>query len=338
MESLSIKYRPRTFDDVVGQSGVVDVLSRQVQQEVVRNAYLLSGPSGCGKTTLARILAKALNGESYTPIEIDAASNSGVENVRGIIKDANERSLSGEYKVYILDEVHALSNTAWQAFLKCLEEPPYYTIFIFCTTDPQKIPDTIINRVQVFNLNRIKVVDIEKRLKYICDREHFTNYEETISYIARKASGSLRQAISLLDKCASCTTDLVFDKVAAAIGECSFETCFTLTDAIIDGDIPAVLRKLEDINSSGVDFERFIESYVEFILDILKFYLLKDWDCVNIPSRLEDKVAGITNFDGVENYYQYILTNLYTLRGALKNSVSVKSDVEIVLMKLARCA
>ena len=101
MESLSIKYRPRTFDDVVGQSGVVDVLSRQVQQEVVRNAYLLSGPSGCGKTTLARILAKALNGESYTPIEIDAASNSGVENVRGIIKDANERSLRGEYKVYI---------------------------------------------------------------------------------------------------------------------------------------------------------------------------------------------------------------------------------------------
>ena len=147
-ESLAVKYRPRTFADLCGQSSVVKILTRQIETGEFKNAVLFNGASGCGKTTIARIIANMINNGVGEPIEIDAASNSSVDNVRQIIHDAQERSIDSKYKIYIIDECHSLSNQAWQAFLKCIEEPPKYTIFIFCTTDPQKIPETIKNRVQ----------------------------------------------------------------------------------------------------------------------------------------------------------------------------------------------
>ena len=154
-DSLAVKYRPQTFDEVIGQDIIVKILKRQLEINDFSHAYLFCGPSGDGKTTLARIFAKELNHGYGSPIEMDAASNNGVDNVRAIIEDSRQRAIDAEYKVIIIDECHAITNQGWQAFLKCIEEPSMYTVFIFCTTDPQKIPATIQNRVMRFNLSRI---------------------------------------------------------------------------------------------------------------------------------------------------------------------------------------
>ena len=146
MRALSLKYRPQTFDEVVGHEVIIKILKTQIEQGSVGHALLFAGKTGTGKTTVSRLLASAINEGLGTPIEIDAASNNGVDNVRAIIEDAKERAIDCTYKVYIIDEAQGLSNAAWQAFLKCIEEPPKYSIFIFCTTDPQKIPATIVNR------------------------------------------------------------------------------------------------------------------------------------------------------------------------------------------------
>ena len=158
-----------------------------------KNALLFCGSSGCGKTTCARIFANEINQGFGEPIEIDAASNNGVENIRMITKAANERALDGEYKIYIIDETHALTSQSWQAFLKCLEEPPKYTIFIFCTTDPQKIPETILNRVMRFNFTRIPIEQIKDRLKYIS----FDRIKEELNIIFRHNKAN--NAFKLID-------------------------------------------------------------------------------------------------------------------------------------------
>ena len=149
--SLAVQFRPKTFDEVVGQETIIKILKKQVETQQFKNCYLFSGASGCGKTSVARIFAKTINNGVGEPIEIDAASNNGVDNIRNIIEEANKRSLDSDYKVYIMDEAHSLTSQSWQSLLKTIEEPPKYTIFIFCTTNPEKIPETILNRLQKFN-------------------------------------------------------------------------------------------------------------------------------------------------------------------------------------------
>lgn len=172
MQSLAVKYRPKTFDDVVEQSSIKVILEQQLSTGTFKHAYLFCGGAGTGKTTCARIFANEINKNSGNPIEIDAASNNGVDDVREIIQQAKTKSLDSEYKVFIIDECHSLSNTAWQAMLKLIEEPPAKSIFIFCTTDPQKIPKTILSRVQRYDFNRISQEGIVKRLKHIIDKEN----------------------------------------------------------------------------------------------------------------------------------------------------------------------
>ena len=171
--TLAVKYRPRTFDDVVEQEAIKVILSEQIKTNSFKHAYLFCGPAGCGKTTAARIFANDLNKGLGNPIEVDAASNSGVDNVREIIENAKRKSLDSDYKVYIIDECHALSNGAWQAFLKLLEEPPKGTIFIMCTTDPQKIPATILSRVQRYDFSKIPTDSIAARLVHILENEGY---------------------------------------------------------------------------------------------------------------------------------------------------------------------
>ena len=166
-EALATKYRPTTFDDVVGQDSTKIILQQQLETGEFKNAYLFVGSAGTGKTTCARIFADEINKHEGTPIELDAASNNGVDDVRNIIQQAKTKSLDSEYKVFIIDECHSLSNTAWQAFLKLIEEPPAKSIFIFCTTNPEKIPKTILSRVQRFDFKRISQDGIVDRLDYI---------------------------------------------------------------------------------------------------------------------------------------------------------------------------
>lgn len=172
MQTLAVKYRPKDWDDVVEQDEIKMILQQQLKTNTVKNAYLFCGGAGTGKTTCARIFANAINKGHGNPIEMDAASNSGVEDVRNISQQARARSIDSEYKIFIIDECHAISNTGWQAFLKLIEEPPAKSIFIFCTTDPQKIPKTILSRVQRYDFRRISQAGIVERLKYILDEEN----------------------------------------------------------------------------------------------------------------------------------------------------------------------
>ena len=177
MQTLAVKYRPKSWEDVTEQEEIKLILQQQLKTGTVKNAYLFCGPAGCGKTTAARIFANEINKGHGTPIELDAASNSGVEDVRNIVQQAKMKSLDSEYKVYIIDECHSISNTGWQAFLKLIEEPPAKTIFIFATTDPQRIPKTILSRVQRYDFKRISENGIVDRLRYILDNEGYSSNE-----------------------------------------------------------------------------------------------------------------------------------------------------------------
>ena len=170
--TLAVKYRPKTFDDVVEQSTIREILQEQLRTKTHKNCYLFTGGAGTGKTTCARIFADCINEHKGNPIEVDAASNNGVENVRDIIENARYKSIDSEYKCYIIDECHMLSTGAWNAMLKLIEEPPALTIFIFCTTDPQKIPATILSRVQRYDFKRITMSSVVRRLMYIIESEN----------------------------------------------------------------------------------------------------------------------------------------------------------------------
>lgn len=172
-KSLAIKYRPKTFDDVVEQDAMKTILINQLETGTFKNAYLFCGPAGDGKTTTARIFANEINKGQGNPIEMDAASNSGVNDVENITKQAQTQSLDSEYKVFIIDECHSISNTGWQAFLKTIEEPPAKSIFIFCTTNPERIPKTILSRVQRYDFKRISTNGIINRLQYILEQENY---------------------------------------------------------------------------------------------------------------------------------------------------------------------
>ena len=194
--SLATKYRPNKFEEVNGQQSVIRILNRQVETGTFVNCYLFEGASGCGKTTIARILANKINKGLGEPVEVDGASNNGVENVRNLVDSANLRAIDSEYKVIIIDECHQITAAGWQAFLKTIEEPPKYTIFMFCTTDPQKMPQTIINRCQTYKITKIKNEDITNRLLYISNNEPFTITQDAADYITRMSEGSMRQAIT----------------------------------------------------------------------------------------------------------------------------------------------
>lgn len=336
-EALATKYRPKEFSDVSGQSSVVKILNRQIETGEFKNVYLFCGASGCGKTTCARIFANKINDGVGTPIEIDAASNNGVDNVKNIIKEAAERSLDSKYKIYIIDECHSLTNQAWQAFLKCIEEPPKYTIFIFCTTDPQKIPETIQNRVQRYTFNRISVDKVRDRLGYICRQEGFTNYEESIDYIAKISDGGMRAAISYLDKCASYNTNLAIDNVLSSIGNYSYDTFFTLINSLVDGDEATVLKIISDFYNDGNDLKLFVDQFLNFSLDIAKYSIFKSCDITRIPTSMVDKLNYATNIENASGHFTYVVDRLLSLKNMLKSDSSPKSTIEIVFLQIARC-
>ena len=304
--SLAVKYRPKSFDDVVEQKAIKDILTDQIETGTFQHSYLFCGPAGCGKTTAARIFANDINGGKGNPIEVDAASNNGVDNVREIIDGARRKPLDSDYKVYIIDECHMLSTGAWNARLKLLEEPPKTTVFIMCTTDPQKIPATILSRVQRYNFSKISLDNIVKRLKYIiaCEVDEIRNeggpdgafsYEEAaIQYIAKLADGGMRDAITMMDKCLSLDPELTIESVVAALGTVDYNVHFDLLFYMESGNITAAAKLIEDVFNSGKDLKQFVKQFQYFVLDVCKYLMFRDFTYVSIPalpeykSRLED--------------------------------------------------
>ena len=333
MESLASKYRPREFNEVSSQASLIKILERQIETKSFSNAMIFAGPSGTGKTTIARIFANKINNGRGEPIEVDAASNNGVDNIRTIIDSAIERSLDSEYKVFIIDECHMITTAGWNAFLKCIEEPPKYTIFIFCTTDPQKIPQTIINRCQVFNLSRVKDSDIFNRLVYICDIENYNRGEnDGLSYITKLSEGSMRQAISYLDKCKDFSNNITLDNVIQCLGNYSYDIFFALTNNIIDGNKIKVLEIIDSLYNDGTDLKLFIAKYLEFILQLLKYLLFKDIAVVNIPAILENEIKYTINIDNAEKFFSAYLERILKIKQSIKNDGDIKTTIEVMLL------
>lgn len=338
MQALAIKYRPKVWTDVTEQNSTKIILQQQIESGEVKNAYLFCGPAGCGKTTCARIFANEVNHLEGNPIELDAASNNGVDDVREIIQQAKTKSLDSEFKIFIIDECHALSNSAWQAMLKIIEEPPAKSIFIFCTTDPQKIPKTIISRVQRYDFQRISLDGIVNRLAYILDEENIpqnNNVQEWLSslyYIAKIADGGMRDAITLMDKCLAYSKNLTLENVVKALGTTDYDTMFKLTDYLIDHKTKLALALIEDIYNAGKDLKTFVRQYVQFLLDVDKYGIGCDWKYLQLP-RLEDyelwlKDCGNSEFSAVE----FWLSVFVNLNADIKWSQSVKYDIEATIM------
>lgn len=336
-QSWAVKYRPQTFEEMCGQNSIIKILLKQIETNNTKNAYLFAGSSGCGKTTAARIFAKLINKGVGEPIEIDGASNNGVDNVKTIIKGAQERSIDSLYKIYIIDECHAITSQGWQAFLKAIEEPPAYTIFIFCTTDPQKIPATILNRVQRFNITRISTKLIIDRLKYICKQENLTNYDEACEYIAKICDGGMRDSIATLEKCAGYSLDLSINNVLEALGNYSYESFFKIINAMIDGNEGDVIQNIESYYNNGNDLKLFVDKFFSFILDIDKYILFKNMELTTLPSSMEEEVKKCVAFDNPGNYYNYILDKLLSLKQSIKNDTTLKNTIIVVFLQMTRC-
>lgn len=288
MKSLAVKYRPKDWDDLVEQDAIKVILENQIATNTQKHSYLFVGPAGCGKTTSARIFANKLNGGKCNPIEIDAASNSGVDNVRGIVEDAKKKPLAGEFKVYIIDECHSLSNGAWQAFLKLLEEPPTSAVFIFCTTDPQKIPATIISRVQRFDFSKMSMDGIVHQLYHIMESEVENGAEyhadkASIEYIAKLAEGGMRDAITMLDQCLSYDSTLTVESVAACVGSAYYDDFQELMVAIFNQDVASAVHIVHTVYADGKDLKRFMEQFQYYLLDVTVYKTFGTFDMVQIP-------------------------------------------------------
>lgn len=291
-KSLAVKYRPKVFEDLIEQDYIKAILLNQLNTNTTKQAYLFCGPAGDGKTTSARIFANEINNGKGKPIEIDAASNNGVDDVRQIIEDSKRKPLDSEYKVFIIDEVHMLSTGAWNAMLKLLEEPPKTAIFIMCTTDPQKIPATILSRVQRYDFRKISTHGIFNRLKYICDTENeirnrkdkITYEEDALYYIANYAKGGMRNAITMLDKCISLNTNVTVNSILAVLGNVDYIVNFNFLNSIINRDFKSAIYIVDNIYNGGKDLKQFFKEFQTILIDIINVKLFETFRGTTLPT------------------------------------------------------
>ena len=358
--ALPLKYRPMTFDDVVGQEHVVRTLRHAIEAGRIANAYLFIGPRGIGKTTLSRIFAKALNctspkgvepcgecdnckeiaaGRSIDVTELDAASHNKVEDVKPIIEAVQFKPTSSKYKIFIIDECHMLSNAAWNALLKTLEEPPPYVRFIFATTEGDKVLATIISRCQRFDLRRIQTNDIVARLKYICEKEKIAAEEDALLAIARGAEGGMRDALSSLDQLISFKGDKVTEEDALGVfGLVSRSALEGLAGAILKGDVAGILSAIEMFDSAGKNMRRLSGELLQHFRNLVVLQALgpnaKSLEAT--PDQVKVLVEQAKDIDPGRVFR--VCDQLAEMEDKLRYVLSVRTLIEMSLIRASRIA
>lgn len=351
MEYISLyrKYRPRTFSDVVGQEVVVKILKNSILNNKISHAYIFSGPRGTGKTSIAKIFSKAVNclnttdgdlcnncenclqniDEEIDIIEIDAASNNGVDEIREIRNNVKLMPVHLKYKVYIIDEVHMLSTSAFNALLKTLEEPPKHVIFILATTEFNKIPSTVISRCQKFDFKKITIKQLEGRLKYILERENKTLNDEVISLIAKLSDGGLRDAINTLDQVISLDKEnITTDDVYNLIGDVSEQKIINLLENIVSGNIKETLKNINEYYEEGKNFINICERLQLLVRNIIIFNNTDNYFDKEYEKKLLD-------FSHIElDYCEEMSNELFNLINELKRTNNQKIITEISFLKM----
>ena len=368
-QALPLKYRPMTFEDVVGQEHVVRTLRHAIEANRIANAYLFIGPRGIGKTTLSRIFAKALNcthpgqsggdaaspsvepcgacdncreiaaGRSIDVVELDAASHNKVEDVNPIIDAVQFKPTSSKFKIIIIDECHMLSNAAWNALLKTLEEPPPYVRFIFATTEGDKVLATIISRCQRFDLRRIQTNDIVARLKYICEKEKVEAEEDALLAIARGAEGGMRDALSSLDQLISFKGDKVTEEDALGVfGLVSRSALENLAGAILKGDVAAILSAIEMFDSAGKNMRRLSGELLTHFRNLVVLQALGP-NAKSLEATPDQVKVLIEQAQGVDPGRVFrVCDQLAEMEDKLRYVLSVRTLIEMSLIRASRVA
>ena len=351
------KYRPQTFESVVGQSHVTTTLKNAIARKQLAHAYLFCGPRGVGKTTCARIFAKTINclnptaegdacgmcescrsfdeGRSFSIHELDAASNNSVENIRDLTDQVRVPPQVGEYSVYIIDEVHMLSQAAFNAFLKTLEEPPHHAIFILATTEKHKIIPTILSRCQIYDFQRIRIEDTVGYLKLIASREGVVADDESLHLIARKADGGMRDALSMFDKAVSfCGGNLEYKQVAATLNVLDYDTYFGITDALLDGDYKRALLTFDEVLKKGFSGQSFASGLAGHLRDLLMCKEPQTLPLLEISGSLLDRYKEQCARCDIGFLFSSIAL-LGEVDGGFRTATNQRLHVELGLMKLA---
>ena len=358
--ALALKYRPKTFSDVIGQPHVVEILKNAITSGRIANAYLFIGPRGIGKTTLSRIFAKALNclspsgvepcgecancreiaeGRSLDVIELDAASHNSVDDVKPIIESVQFKPASSKYKIYIVDECHMLSNAAWNALLKTLEEPPPHVKFVFATTEGDKVLPTIVSRCQRFDLRRIQTKDIVSRLEGICKVEGIKAHPDALLAIARGADGGMRDALSSLDQLVSFKgTKIAEDDALAVFGLVSRKELENLAGAVLSGDVAAVLKGVDRFESAGKNMRRLAGELMSYFRNLVVVKSVGDAAAsLGVPDGQLETLKG--QAESVEPSRLFRICDLLAqMEDRLRHVLSVRTVMEMSLIRASRIA
>ena len=336
----ALKYRPNSFESVVGQSAITKTLENAIQNNQLPQAMLFCGPRGVGKTTCARILAKQINGAdessdfSYNIFELDAASNNGVDDIRNLIDQVRIPPQTGNYKVYIIDEVHMLSGQAFNAFLKTLEEPPKYAIFILATTEKHKVIPTILSRCQIYDFKKISSSDIKTHLEFIANRENISFDDESLFLIANKCDGALRDALSIFDRLVNFTNGNITKELAYKnLNILDHDVYFKATSLIVSNDITNCLLLFDEILNQGFSGQHFIDGLCLHLRDLLISKSLKTHVLLNQNENLKDRYVDQSKNLDIDFILKSInLTEECSFK--YKNSKNQRLLTEICLMKL----